>query len=102
MCYERRRAEACVNESAHHALAVLWPGAQPLAADGGCGSMFALVKPDLRACTRLLSVAAAARSSQLLLLEARRCCWIWMLMERARTWSSTSLCRAQSGLIRSW
>jgi hypothetical protein len=27
--------------------------------------MFALVKPDLRACTRLLSVAAAARRSQL-------------------------------------
>jgi hypothetical protein len=33
--------------------------------DGGCGSMFALVKPDLRACTRLLSVAAAARRSPL-------------------------------------
>ncbi len=51
--------------------------------DGGWGLMFALVKPDLRACTRLLSVAAAARSSLLLLLAARRCCWIWMLMEPA-------------------
>jgi hypothetical protein len=51
--------------------------------DGVCGSMFALVKPDLRACTRLLSVAAAARRSPLLLLAARRCCWIWMLMEPA-------------------
>ncbi len=51
--------------------------------DGGCRSMFALVKSDLRACTRLLSVAAAARSSPLLLLAARRCCWIWMLMEPA-------------------
>jgi len=58
---------------------------QPLTADGGCRSMFALVKPDLRACTRLLSVAAAARRSQLLLLATRRCCWIWMLMEPART-----------------
>jgi hypothetical protein len=54
-------------------------------ADGGCRSMFVIVKPDLRACTRLLSVAAAARRSPLLLLEARRCCWIWMLMEPART-----------------
>ncbi len=45
-------------------------------ADGGCRSMFAIVKPDLRACTRLLSVAAAARRSQLLLPEARRCCWL--------------------------
>ena len=47
--------------------------------------MFALVKPDLRACTRLLSVAAAARRSPLLLLAARRCCWISILMEPART-----------------
>jgi len=47
--------------------------------------MFAIVKPDLRACTRLLSVAAAVRRSPLLLLEARCCCWIWMLMEPART-----------------
>jgi len=45
--------------------------------------MFALVKLDLRSCTRLLSVAAADRHSQLLLLAARRCCWIWMLMEPA-------------------
>jgi hypothetical protein len=45
--------------------------------------MFALVKPDLRACTRLLSVAAADRKSPLLLLAARRCCWIRMLMEPA-------------------
>jgi hypothetical protein len=45
--------------------------------------MFALVKPDLRACTRLLSVAAADRLSPLLLLAARHCCWIWMLMEPA-------------------
>jgi hypothetical protein len=45
--------------------------------------MFALVKPDLLACTRLLSVAAADRRSPLLLLAARRCCWIWMLMEPA-------------------
>jgi hypothetical protein len=58
---------------------------QPLTVDGGWRSMFALVKPDLRACTRLLSVAAAARRSPLLLLAARRCCWIWMLMEPART-----------------
>jgi hypothetical protein len=36
--------------------------------DGDCGLMFALVKPDLRACTRLLSVAAAAHRSPLLLL----------------------------------
>jgi hypothetical protein len=62
---------------------VLWPEAQPLTADGGCESMFALVKPDLRACTRLLSVAAAARRSLLLLLAARRCCWIRMLLEPA-------------------
>ena len=34
--------------------------------DGGCGSMFAL-KLDVRACTRLLSVAVAARRSPLLL-----------------------------------
>jgi hypothetical protein len=47
--------------------------------------MFALIKPDLRACTRLLSVAAAARRSPLLLFAARSCCWIWMLMEPART-----------------
>jgi hypothetical protein len=66
-----------------------------LTSDGGCGSMFALVKPDLRACTRLLSVAAAARRSQLLLLAARGCCWIWMLMEPARTCT-------QRGLILSW
>ncbi len=44
---------------------------QPLTANGGCRSMFALVKPDLRACTRLLSVAAAARRSPLLLLERK-------------------------------
>ena len=77
--------------------------------DGGCRSMFAIVKqtsstqsrglgwrihesvedtklstiiqhtlsfPDLRACTRLLSVAAAPRCSPLLLPEARRCCWL--------------------------
>jgi hypothetical protein len=47
--------------------------------------MFALIKPDLRACTRLLSVAAAARRSPLLLLAARRCFWISILMEPART-----------------
>ena len=41
--------------------------------DGGCGSMFAL-KLDVRACTRLLSVAAAARRSPLVLPGARRCC----------------------------
>ncbi len=41
--------------------------------DGGCGSMFAL-KLDVRACTRLLSVAATARRSPLLLPAARRCC----------------------------
>jgi hypothetical protein len=34
--------------------------------------MFALVKPDLRACTRLISVAAADRRSPMLLLAARR------------------------------
>jgi hypothetical protein len=41
--------------------------------DGGCGSMFAL-KLDVRACTRLLSVAAADRRSPLLLPGARCCC----------------------------
>jgi hypothetical protein len=43
--------------------------------DGGCGLMFAL-KLDVRACTRLLSVAAATRRSPLLLPGARRCCWL--------------------------
>jgi hypothetical protein len=56
-----------------------------ITADGGCGLMFPLVKTDLRAYTRLLSVAAAARSSPLMLLAAGRCCWIWMLMEPDRT-----------------
>jgi hypothetical protein len=54
-------------------------------ADGGCRSMSDIVKADLRACTKLLSVAAAARRSPLLLLEARSYCWIWMLMEPDRT-----------------
>jgi len=39
-------------------------------------AMFAIVKPDLRSCTRLLSVAAASRRSPLLLPEARSCCWL--------------------------
>jgi hypothetical protein len=43
--------------------------------------MFALFKPDLRTCTRLISVAAADRQSQQLLLADHQCCWIWMLME---------------------
>jgi hypothetical protein len=36
--------------------------------------MFALVKPDLRTCTRLLSVAAAARRLQLAAAAAGHCC----------------------------
>ena len=62
-----------------HSCALAWS----TTVDGGYGSMFALVKPDLQTCTRLLSVAAAVRSSPMLLLAARSCCWIWMLMEPA-------------------
>jgi hypothetical protein len=42
--------------------------------DGGCGSMFALVKPDLRTCTRLLSVAAADRRLQAAAAAGHCCC----------------------------
>jgi len=58
--------------------------------------MFALIKPDLRACTRLLSVAAAARCSSLLLLAACCSCWIWMLMEPALHLDLAVLCLPQA------
>ena len=69
MCYERRRAEACVEESAHHALANagtvgrLWErrrGSRRGVLEGACIGGATMLQPWTLRLTRNLNAAALA------------------------------------------